>query len=89
MSSPTTPLPTPVFRLVHVDNLGVLLRRGGLHAPNASPDDGETYRTIHRDDVQGKRRTVVIPCGPGGTAHDYVPFYFGYRSPMLLQLKTG
>jgi hypothetical protein len=21
--------------------------------------------------------------------HDYVPFYFGYLSPMLLQLKTG
>ncbi len=32
---------------------------------------------------------VAIPCGPRGTAHDYVPFYFGYRSVMLLQLKTG
>lgn len=30
-----------------------------------------------------------VPCGPGGTIHDYVSFYFGYRSPMLLQLKTG
>jgi hypothetical protein len=30
-----------------------------------------------------------IPCGPGGTIHDYVPFYFGYLSPMLLNLKTG
>src|SRR5207248_2166584 len=26
---------------------------------------------------------------PCGTLHDYVPFYFGYLSPMLLQLKTG
>jgi hypothetical protein len=31
----------------------------------------------------------MIQCGPGGVVHDYVPFYFGYLSPMLLQLKTG
>ncbi|MFQ5745314.1 MAG: DUF4433 domain-containing protein, partial [Acidobacteriota bacterium] len=30
-----------------------------------------------------------IPCGPRGVIHDYVSFYFGYLSPMLLQLKTG
>ncbi len=30
-----------------------------------------------------------ISCGPGGTIHDYVPFYFGYLSPMMLNLKTG
>ncbi|GAF98949.1 unnamed protein product, partial [marine sediment metagenome] len=30
-----------------------------------------------------------IPCGPGGFIHDYIPFYFGYLSPMLLQLHTG
>jgi len=83
------PIPTPILRLVHVENLPVLLRRGGLYSPNHTPDDGELYRTIHREDVQAKRRTVGISCGPGGTEHDYVPFYFGYRSPMLLQLKTG
>jgi hypothetical protein len=83
------PTPTPVFRLVHLDNLAVVLRRQGLHAPNFTPNDGEVYRAIHRQDVQGKRKEVAIPCGPGGTAHDYVPFYFGYRSPMLFQLKTG
>jgi len=83
------PVPTPIYRLVHVDNLALLLRRNGLHAPNHSPKDGEAYHTIHREDVQDKRKTVTIPCGPGGNVHDYVPFYFGYRSPMLFQLKTG
>jgi len=40
-------------------------------------------------DVQTSRRVTAVPCGPGGTVHDYIPFYFGVLSPMLLQLKTG
>ena len=83
------PHPTPVYRMIHLDNLSVCLQRGGLHAPNHSPDDGLVYRTIHREDVQTSRRVKTVPCGPGGTVHDYVPFYFGTRSPMLLQLHTG
>lgn len=83
------PIPTPVFRIVHVDCLPTVLARGGLHAPNNAPNDGLTYRTIHNVDIQGQRHIRNIPCGPCGTLHDYVPFYFGYLSPMLLQLKTG
>ena len=83
------PIPTPIFRLVHVDNLNVLLRRGGLHAPNHTPNNGLPYRTIHNVDIQAERRVRTILCGPRGTIHDYVSFYFGYLSPMLLQLKTG
>lgn len=81
--------PTPILRFVHVDNLEVILRREGLHAPNHIPNDGETFRTIHNTEIQDKRKQRIIPCGPGGVIHDYVPFYFGYLSPMLLQLKTG
>lgn len=83
------PIPTPIYRLIHVDNLDVLLRRGGLHAPNQTPNDGLIYRAIHNVDIQAERRVRTISCGPRGTVHDYVSFYFGYLSPMLLQLKTG
>ena len=60
-----------------------------MHAPNFTPDDGMVYRTIHNVDVQAKRRHTSIPCGPKGAVHDYVPFYFGPLSPMMLNLKTG
>jgi hypothetical protein len=60
-----------------------------LYAPNTTPDDGLQYRTIHNVNVQANRHIKLIPCGPGGTAHDYVPFYFGPLSVMLLNLKTG
>ena len=81
--------PTTIFRFIHIDNLRSCLERGGLHAPNHCPDDGKMYRTIHNVDVQNKRHEISIPCGPGGTIHDYVPFYFGYLSPMMLNLRTG
>ena len=74
------PEPTPIFRLVHIDNLAVCLSRGAIHAPNHTPQDGLVYRTIHREDVQESRRVREVGAGPRGTVHDYVPFYFGPRS---------
>jgi hypothetical protein len=83
------PNPTPILRIIHIDNLRTLIQRGGLHATNHTPNDGLPYRTIHNVDIQNVRHIKPIRCGPGGTMHDYLPFYFGYLSPMLFQLKTG
>lgn len=83
------PNPTPIYRFMHIDNLRGCLERRGLCAPNHCPDDGLAYRAIHSEEVQNARHVTKIPAGPGGTIHDYVPFYFGYHSPMLLNLKTG
>ena len=85
----TVPNPTPIYRFIHVDNLHICLRRGGLHAPKHTPDDGLVYKTIHNVDIQAERRVTDMPCGPQGVIHDYVPFYFGPRSPMLFRLHTG
>ena len=60
-----------------------------MHAPNHVPDDGLQYRTIHNVDIQNERHVRRVPCGARGTLHNYVPFYFGYLSPMLFQLKTN
>ena len=83
------PNPTPIYRIIHIDNLSICLHRGGLHSSNHTPQDGLAYRTIHNQDIQSQRKTTAIPCGLRGTVHDYVPFYFGALSPMMLQLKTG
>ena len=82
------PFPTPIRCFTHVDNLDTIIRRNGIHAPNHVPDDGLPYRFCHSAEVHGARADVPIPVGPGGTVHDYVPFYFGYLSPMMLNLKT-
>lgn len=83
------PNPTPILRFLHIDNLAVVLQRGGLHAPNQTPKDGLVYKTIHNAEIQQERASRKVAVGPGGVIHDYVPFYFGPLSPMLLQLKTG
>ncbi|TAK21768.1 MAG: DUF4433 domain-containing protein [Chloroflexota bacterium] len=75
--------------MVHVENLPLLLARKVLHAPNHAPADGRAYVTIHAVDVQASRHQKLVPCGPLGTIHDYVGFYFGRRSPMLYRLHTG
>lgn len=83
------PNPTPIYRILHIDNLEIFLQRRGLFAPNFEPDDGLEYRTIHNTDIQRQRQTLCLNYGPCGVVHDYIPFYFGYLSPMMLQLKTG
>jgi hypothetical protein len=85
----TVPVPTPIYRVIYVANLDTILRRGGMHGSNHVPNDGLPYRTIHNVDIQNERHVRRVRCGPGGTLHDYVPFYFGYLSPMLFQLKTN
>lgn len=82
------PIPTPIYRIIHIDNLHVCLERKKLHAPNHNPNDGLKYKTIHNLDIQSSRRETNIECGSGGVIHDYVSFYFGPRSPMLYQLHT-
>ncbi len=36
-----------------------------------------------------QRHDFPIPLPNAGNLGDYVPFYFGYRSPMLLNIQTG
>lgn len=82
------PIPTPIYRMMHIDNLDTVLQQGGLYAPNHVPDDGLPYRSILDSEIAVIRHEKTIPYGMGGTVHDYVPFYLGPRSPMLLRLHT-
>jgi len=64
------PHPTPIFRLIHVDNFDIILQRSGIPAPNNTLDDGLVYKTIHDVDIQSERSMRNMQCGPCGVIHD-------------------
>ena len=72
-----------IYHFTHIDNLPNLLRTGFL-CNNHVDFPAEGCRSIAEAGIQARRAEMVVPCGPGGVVHDYVPLYFGSRSPMLL-----
>ena len=89
MAREPVPNPTPIYRIIHIHNLDTLLQREEIHAPSACPNDGLPYTGIHASQTQLDRGDKKVPCGPGGVIRDYVGFYFGPCSPMLLRIHTG
>lgn len=80
----SVPYPTPIFRILHIDALDTVLKRGAMHAGNFTPKDGLPYKAIHDTGIQDYRRIFCVP--DGRSLHDFLPFYFGPRSPMLYRL---
>lgn len=81
-------MPTRILRITHIQNLAPFLASGSIASPNHSPL-GSSYTSIAHSNIQSRRSRKVVPVGPGGTLHDYVPFYFGARSPMLYANHRG
>ena len=47
------------------------------------------YVDIAYQGIQYRRASTRVPCGAGGVLHDYIPFYFAPRSPMLYAIHKG
>lgn len=76
-----------IFRITHINNVPWILDNG-LHCQNSNVRD-PCFVPIGMEDLIRKRRTRVVPAGPGGVLADYVPFYFTPWSIMLYNIKTG
>ena len=78
---------TELYRITHIDNLSHILRNG-LFSSNSSKID-PNFKAIGNLNIIGIRKNRPAPNPPGGYLGDYVPFYFGKRSPMLYNIATG
>ena len=76
-----------IFRIVHRDNIGQVLQ-AGCHCRSAVAAQSG-YMEIGNQELIQRRTNRVVPCEPGGTLSDYVPFYFTPYTPMLYNIKTG
>jgi hypothetical protein len=83
------PCPTPIYHITHWRNLPGIIASEGLFSYAALKKEKIPYHDIANDDIQDKRARRPVPCEPGGSLHDYVPFYFAPRSPMLYFINLG
>jgi len=81
------PKPTYIYRLIHRENLQILIDEGKLVASNFSTN--ENYISIGETTLIRQRGDKQIAIAPFGTMKDYISFYFGMRSPMLYCIKNG
>ncbi len=83
------PVPTYIYHITHGRNLSSILAAGGLQAYSALQQAKVSYVNMAHQSIQQRRANKRVRCGPGGTLHDYVPFYFAPRSPMLYTISQG
>jgi hypothetical protein len=74
-----------IFRIVHRENIQRVLN-DGCHARSQAISG---YVEIGNQELIERRTQRAVPCGPGGTLSNYVPFYFTPYTPMLYNIKTG
>ena len=82
------PTPTPLFHITAIDNLRSIAA-SGLLSKNKVAAKGINFANIAFQTVQGHRSSKLVPIEPGGNLHDYVPFHFAPRSPMLKTIDSG
>lgn len=71
-----------IYHFTHIDNLPGLLKTGFV--ANGHADFPNGVQSIAEAGIQARRSLMSVTCGPQGVVHDYVPFYFGAKSLMLL-----
>lgn len=82
-------MPTLIYHITHINNLPSILNSGGLIANGRLRSQKTNYVDIAHETIQNRRATTRVPCGAYGVLHDYVPFYFAPRSPMLFTIHKG
>lgn len=82
-----------IYRMIHIDNIPHVLANGITHknSINANPN----YIPIGDTSIIDKRTNRIIPVNSQTSISesiclgDFIPFYFGYRTPMLFVIQHG
>lgn len=83
------PNPTHIYHITHFKNLDSILKLNGLTSVTSLRSGNLSYENIAFNDIQARRNVFEVPVSPYGNLHDYVPFYFAPRSPMLYTINRG
>ncbi len=78
-----------IYHLTHIENLPSIIAMGGLGCTNQLARRSVSPHSSANPEIQEVRARTKVPCRQGGTLHDYVPFFFAPRSPMLYVVAEG
>lgn len=81
--------PVRIFHITAIDNLEMICQQGALLSKTKSEQLGLQYHNIAHGGAQGTRSIKSVNNPPGGLIHEFVPFYFAPRSPMLSAIHHG
>lgn len=76
-----------LYHITHINNLQGILDSSGLVCKNDI--DENKYTNIAYDLLQERRAGTKIPIAPFGTLHDYAPFFFCKKPPMLYTISRN
>lgn len=78
-----------IYHITKIDNLHSILEEGGLFSINQQTARCLHHQCVAHESIQSRRSRTIVRCDPFGNLHDYVPFYFAPRSPMLYANHRG
>jgi hypothetical protein len=81
--------PLQIFHITAIPNLVGIAKSRKLFANAVLQKKKMQHENIAYQGAQGKRATKIVAKPPAGYIHDYVPFYFAPRSPMLMAINGG
>ncbi len=85
MASPRT----LIYHFTCIDNLTDIVAHECILSKSSGQAKGITYTNVADAGIQDRRASKPVTVGVGGVLHDYVPFYFAPRSPMLFRISKG
>lgn len=78
-----------LYHLTHVNNLDAIFGTGRLFCKNEMLRRNLPYTSIALEGIQETRHLFQVPAPPYGTLHDYFPFFFASKPPMLYKINHG
>jgi hypothetical protein len=80
---------TPILHFTHESNLDRIFDQAGLLCDRLCGSSGIKVRDVAYSNIKRQRAETPVEVSPGGMLDQYVPFYFGARSPMMLTYMNG
>ncbi len=85
----TIPAPTPIYHITALSNLESIVLSRGLYSHTEMVAQGLAHSDVSNQEIQGNRALRLVRCCRQGVLHDYVPFFFCPRPPMLLAIRAS